>query len=513
MKIKTNKGITLISLIITVIIMLILAGVSISMIMGDNSVLKQASKATISQSLSKIKEEFEIQSLGDTIEAKIHRTKSKSEAALALGTDLKKYIPNLPNEYVDKLAIFNGKLVYLSNGATEEEIQIATELGFLTMADEDYKYMFCMYRLSEEVLKHASDPTLIGTKLGVGTAIEIDPRGIAYMLPWYKLTTADLAQFTGLTTEERSILSNYSNFVVKYTTGEVVSLVGKEMYTDTPNELWVYSFNNTGKNGELNLAMEGLLSGINATSIRTANKFGAFSPPSSKANTGATDYIFNNYYNQTYTYETGTNGIILGKESKILSLPIDQKYAVNEKISVNITFKADIYSNDQGWPSYSGPDKKGACLLAISDEVGVDVCSIRVVRGLMKVITFRENGTPESDYTVGNKNGYAIIDISQYNNKYINVNIVAERGKQTKVYINGSLVSTFNSGSNIFTYKTFVIGDLRSGRGMKFIGNVYNFGLYGILLSEEQVAQNWAYTKYQLKTNEAGDVSAAAATP
>ena len=131
----------------------------------------------------------------------------------------------------------------------------------------------------------------------------------------------------------------------------------------------------------------------------------------------------------------------------------------------------------------------------------------------MKVITFRENGTPESDYTVGNKNGYAIIDISQYNNKYINVNIVAERGKQTKVYINGSLVSTFNSGSNIFTYKTFVIGDLRSGRGMKFIGNVYNFGLYGILLSEEQVAQNWAYTKYQLKTNEAGDVSAAAATP
>ena len=53
---KNNTGITLVSLVITIIVMLILAGVSLSMIMGDNSVLKQASKATISQELSKIKE-------------------------------------------------------------------------------------------------------------------------------------------------------------------------------------------------------------------------------------------------------------------------------------------------------------------------------------------------------------------------------------------------------------------------------------------------------------------------
>ena len=39
---KNNTGITLVSLVITIIVMLILAGVSLSMIMGDNSVLLQA---------------------------------------------------------------------------------------------------------------------------------------------------------------------------------------------------------------------------------------------------------------------------------------------------------------------------------------------------------------------------------------------------------------------------------------------------------------------------------------
>ena len=41
---NTNKGITLVSLVITIIIMLILAGVSLSMVTGDSSVLGQAKK-------------------------------------------------------------------------------------------------------------------------------------------------------------------------------------------------------------------------------------------------------------------------------------------------------------------------------------------------------------------------------------------------------------------------------------------------------------------------------------
>lgn len=42
---KGNKGITLIALVITIIVLLILAGVSIAMLSGDNSILKNAQSA------------------------------------------------------------------------------------------------------------------------------------------------------------------------------------------------------------------------------------------------------------------------------------------------------------------------------------------------------------------------------------------------------------------------------------------------------------------------------------
>ena len=44
-KIKKEQGITLVSLVITIIVMLILAGVSLSMVTGDSSVLKNAQKS------------------------------------------------------------------------------------------------------------------------------------------------------------------------------------------------------------------------------------------------------------------------------------------------------------------------------------------------------------------------------------------------------------------------------------------------------------------------------------
>ena len=42
---KNNKGITLIALVVTIIVLLILAGVSIAMLTGDNGILAQSRKA------------------------------------------------------------------------------------------------------------------------------------------------------------------------------------------------------------------------------------------------------------------------------------------------------------------------------------------------------------------------------------------------------------------------------------------------------------------------------------
>ena len=57
---KKQNGITLISLIITIIIMLILAGVALSMVMGDGSVIEQANTATEKTRLAEVKEEISL---------------------------------------------------------------------------------------------------------------------------------------------------------------------------------------------------------------------------------------------------------------------------------------------------------------------------------------------------------------------------------------------------------------------------------------------------------------------
>ena len=59
--IKNNKkGITLIALIITIILMLILAGVVISLTIGDNGIIKIAKETNIKQIQAEMKEQLEL---------------------------------------------------------------------------------------------------------------------------------------------------------------------------------------------------------------------------------------------------------------------------------------------------------------------------------------------------------------------------------------------------------------------------------------------------------------------
>lgn len=53
---KNNKGITLIALVVTIIVLLILAGVSIAMLTGQNGILNRASDAGESTAIANAKE-------------------------------------------------------------------------------------------------------------------------------------------------------------------------------------------------------------------------------------------------------------------------------------------------------------------------------------------------------------------------------------------------------------------------------------------------------------------------
>ena len=55
---KNNKGITLIALVVTIIVLLILAGVSIAMLTGQNGILNRASQASYSNDIGEAKDQI-----------------------------------------------------------------------------------------------------------------------------------------------------------------------------------------------------------------------------------------------------------------------------------------------------------------------------------------------------------------------------------------------------------------------------------------------------------------------
>ena len=106
------KGITLIALVITIIVLLILAGVSINLVMGDNGVLSKSKMATITQKFAKYKEDLELGMYGKVTIA---------------GDTLNDYVQSMNESDKDKFAIINGELYYIGND--EQEANIAKGLG------------------------------------------------------------------------------------------------------------------------------------------------------------------------------------------------------------------------------------------------------------------------------------------------------------------------------------------------------------------------------------------------
>ena len=110
-KIKNNKGITLVSLVITIIVMLILAGVSLSMVTGDSSVLKQAQKTAFMQEIAKYKEELESEILGKSAEYYATNLKHLDKSTITLaGTNMREYIPSMTDEDINDYMIVGGVL-------------------------------------------------------------------------------------------------------------------------------------------------------------------------------------------------------------------------------------------------------------------------------------------------------------------------------------------------------------------------------------------------------------------
>ncbi len=116
---RKNKGITLIALVITIIVLLILAAVSIATLTGENGILSQANKA---------KEETR----GANVDETIQLWKIEKESGKVTGTSASKSKDELLKELKEQKLITDKEFEKLTNG---EEITI----GSKTIIIEDVK--------------------------------------------------------------------------------------------------------------------------------------------------------------------------------------------------------------------------------------------------------------------------------------------------------------------------------------------------------------------------------------
>lgn len=146
---KNNKGLTLIALVITIIILLILAGISIRMSIGENGILTRATTVEKTYNKSEVLEELNI-----IITEKYLETYNK----ISLDGNL----DNIDEYYsLDKVIQFllgysggeDGKKIYTEGELPDSKVYITTLNGY-TNKSEDTRYFIIIDSLGRSIDKY-----------------------------------------------------------------------------------------------------------------------------------------------------------------------------------------------------------------------------------------------------------------------------------------------------------------------------------------------------------------------
>ncbi len=193
------------------------------------------------------------------------------------------------------------------------------------------------------------------------------------------------------------------------------------------------------------------------------------------------------------TYVTDENGNIgfEGKVGSAVTAKIPVEEPVNEFYSLTATIKVDITKNVL--------DKDlGGTVVAISPVWGQQIAWIAVKANKLEIYSYQYYSP-----FLNQGDGYISVDITEYNNQYINIILTGENGGKSNLYINGEFVREFNSGRLEFQNEPeLTIGDLRPNRGLYFIGTIYNFVLYNRVVEDYEVRSIWNFYQEKLGITE-----------
>ena len=464
------------ALIITIIILLILAGISVSIITSKNNIINYTSEAKLAYELTSIKEIVEINSFNYDEDNVTKRYMNVEE--------VNKLFDNQNSIYINKIGLYRSQIVYL--GDEKSDIgKAALKYGFdvMNMTPDEFKYYIELGILEDNISNVECN---IGRELltqDFSDSIKIGNNTYGYN--WY---------IVGNYTEEEKLENKYNNqytelnlkdtthapYLVNYNTGEVLSIDGMIMYQ---SQILIHSFNSGSSKLQNAITYVDSFTQNNGDYYGNLYSTSLYNGPISVWEEPA------NYSDNNGKLQYDENGaLILDEDNAIPVLEVNNKYTINNEYSINITLEGDIYQKGL----YE--DRFPATIVALSDDFGKYIGWLGVYKGFLYVLTYDTQSRENTDKNIIEK-GFASIDISRYKDKIVNIQIIATRGEQTKVYINGELIVSFESGDEIWTYKYTTIGDLRVGRNLKFVGKIYNFGLYGVALDENEIQENWEESK------------------
>ena len=266
----SNKGITLIALVITIIVLLILAGVSIAMLTGENGILTQAQNAKIEQSHGAVEEalalaynEWQIEvrtgSVGKLASKEVVTIKGKEEKALA-GTSStflefltnKGYIKEGTTDVLDVEALTGGKQA-LGNGETTDIYKIE---------EQDGKYVVNYIDQSNNKKQIWTTGIKENTETG---EVTLDPdTGKEELILVYNLQNGDTVelpyflQWPEYGNDGEPILHDaIFNFIVDWGDGTTDNIANADIKTKA-----IHTYNNLGQAGEIKIKISGTFESI-----------------------------------------------------------------------------------------------------------------------------------------------------------------------------------------------------------------------------------------------------------
>lgn len=150
---KKQNGITLVALVITIIVLLILAGVTLSMVVGDNGILTRAKQSQFETEQAKVKEEVEmaLADLSASFQVKRATDSSSTYTTGAVYTELSKTLKNIKTSDSN----LEGYYITAKNGDNQNVVKSETNQGGQPAFDADGNATLTFKYNSEKLKKSA----------------------------------------------------------------------------------------------------------------------------------------------------------------------------------------------------------------------------------------------------------------------------------------------------------------------------------------------------------------------